>query len=309
MKTINEPGFYFDMSAEDYFADPCPAPSLTQSIAKVIIDQSALHGYSEHPRLRPMSVEESDEKYIKAQAIGNAAHAILIGRGKTLAPAPFSNWVAKEARAFKSEQARLKRTPILEAHLTEAHNVVKAARRQLDQAGWADAFIAGNGEVVLCWQEDGIWLRTMIDWLSPHRLVSYDLKTTGASFAPHVIGRKMVDDGWDIQAAMHERGLNALHPEGAGRRRFRFIAIENYEPYALVPVELSETWLTMGRKKLQTAIDEWRGSMESGKWSAYPSHPITPEYPGYAERNWLEREIEHEQSRQREPMLTDLSGG
>jgi len=40
---IDRPGIYRDMSSEEYLNDPCPAPSLTQSIAKVLIARSPLH--------------------------------------------------------------------------------------------------------------------------------------------------------------------------------------------------------------------------------------------------------------------------
>jgi hypothetical protein len=291
---ISKPGIYDNIPAADYFADPCPEPSLTQSLCKTLLAQSPLHAMHEHPKLAPPAADDEDaEKYVKAQAIGNAAHAILIGRGKQIAAAPFSDWKTKEARAFKAEQARIGNTPILERHLTAAHDIVRAARAQLDSAEWSDAFMDGSGEVVACWEEDGIWFRTMIDWLSPGRRFLYDLKTSGASFAPHIINRKMVEDGWDIQAAMHKRALDRLDPDGVGRRKFRFVAIENYPPYALVPVELTETWLTMGRKKLAMAIELWREAIKTGRFAGYPSEAVRPEYPGFMEAQWLSREIEH----------------
>jgi hypothetical protein len=36
----------------------------------------------------------------------------------------------------------------------------------------------------------------------------------------------MVNDGWHIQAAMGERGLDAIDPRNAGRRRFLFVVQE-----------------------------------------------------------------------------------
>lgn len=288
-------GIHFDVSAADYFADPCPQPSLTQSICKVLLDQSALHAKYEHPRLKPSAdtdEEPAAEKYVAAQAIGNAAHAILIGRGKTLAVGEFDSWRTDPAKKFRAAAELAGQTPILNKHMLTAHNMVLAVRLQLVNAGWEDAFSQGHGEVVACWEEDGIWFRTMIDWLTPDGRALYDLKTSAASFAPHVINRKMVDDGWDIQAAMHERAMNALDPAGAGRRKFRFVALENYAPYAMVPVELSETWLTMGRKKLEVAIAMWREAIKSGQFAGYPTEVCRPDYPNYKETEWLGREVE-----------------
>ena len=308
---IEQPGIYLDMPTADYFADPCIQPSLTQSLAKVLLAQSPLHAKCEHPRLMPADdeAEEPTGKYVAAQAIGNAAHAKLIGRGKEIAVGEFDSWRPDAAKKFRAEAEKAGRAVILNKHMLTAHAMVLAVKLQLVSAGWFDAFKEGNGEVVVCWQEDGIWLRTMIDWLSPDRRVAYDLKTSAASFAPHVIGRKMVDDGWDIQAAMHERALNAVDPDGAGRRKFRFVALENYPPYAVVPVEMTETWLTMGRKKLDMAITLWRHAMRTGNFPGYPAEAQCPEYPGYAEAQWLEREIiEHDR---RASIIPDdlLAGG
>lgn len=285
-------GIHFDVPAKVYFADPAPGPSLTQSLAKIILAQSAGHAKLEHPRLTPQAEMEA-EKYDSAKAIGSAAHSLLCGRGKDVVIVEADDWrtkIAKETRDTVIVDGRL---PILAKHHARAAAMVKAARGQLDDAGWKEAFRDGNGEAVLIWEEDGIWFRTMIDWLYDFQPICCDYKTSGMSVAPHTIGRLAVDAGWDVQAAMHERGLAILDPGSAGRRKFRFAAQENYPPYALTPVELSEHWLTMGRKKLQHAIDTWRRCMETDTWPLYPSQPVSPEYPGWQEAQWLEREIEH----------------
>lgn len=299
-----KPGFYFDMPAATYFADPCPEPSFTQSIAKELIAQSELHARAAHPRFAAAAGadDDADEKYNKVQAIGNAAHAVMIGRGKTLAVGDFDSWRGKEAGAFKTEALAVGKTIILAKHHETALVMVKEGRDQLDTIAQnpdfrelRDAFRAGQGEVVLAWQEAGLWLRTMIDWLMPDKRIAYDFKTGGMSMAPHTIAFKIDDDGWDVQAAMHERGLNALDPAGAGRRRFRFVAQENYPPYALVPYELGEAHLTMGRKKLDFAWQRWRRAMKSGQWPGYPRGVIRTEPHPARENRWLEREqAEHD---------------
>ena len=266
---------------------------LTQSIAKILVEQSPAHARIAHPRLTTPEEEEPDEpeKYIKAQAIGSACHAKLIGRGKLIAVAMFDSWRSKDARAFKEEMIAEGRTYILAKHFEAADLTVKAVRAQLDAAGWNDAFTQGDGEVVLCWQEGkGIWLRTMIDWLTPDLRHCYDLKTSGVSIAPHGIGYKIDEDGWDIQAAMHERGLAVLDPEGRGRRRYRFPIIENKKPHALLPVELGEHHLAIGRRKLAVAINLWSRCIETGEWPAYAATPIIPDVPPVREARWIERE-------------------
>lgn len=309
---ITKPGFYFDMAAADYFADPCPEPSLTQSIAKVLIERSPAHARAQHPRLRARVEDDAPpEPYSAAKAIGDAAHRLMIGRGKVLGVGHFDAWTTKEAKKYKADALAAGWTPILEKHFQRAETLVESARAQIDAAGWKAAFRLGDGEVVIAWQEDGLWFRSMIDWLSDTRNV-FDYKTTGLSVAPHAIPKLMVDAGWDVQAAFIERGLDVLDPDGRGKRIFRFIAQENEEPFALTPVELTEAVLTMGRKKVQFAVDRWRASMTSGEWPAYPSEICRPAYPGYREAQWLNREVEESDRRpsaNKSEQLRSLMGG
>jgi hypothetical protein len=310
---ITKPGIYPGIDEAAYYADPCPLPSLTQSICKVLLDQSPAHARIAHPRLAPPTAADDDEpaeKYDKAKAIGNAAHKLMIGRGKDIEVIDASDFRGAQAKAKRDAAVAAGKTPVLAHHFGEAVHIVEAGKKQLAVAGLADVFADGNGEVCVA-AEDGIWMRALVDWMvSPVMLIDY--KTTGASFAPHTIALKIESDGWDIQAAMQERILDLIDPENAGRRTFRFIAQENYEPYALVPVELTEHWLTMGRKKLAHAEKVWRWCMHHDVWPAYPLELLRPDYPQYREAAWLKREVEESERplpRRREPMLTDLAGG
>ncbi len=92
---------------------------------------------------------------------------------------------------------------------------------------------------------------------------------------------------------MQEWILDHIDPANHGRRQFRFIAQEQYKPYALTVMELGEDWLTMGRKKLQYAMDLWGQCMTSGLWPGYGAQIVRPEFPGYAEARWLDREVRY----------------
>jgi PDDEXK-like uncharacterized protein DUF3799 len=309
MIRISKPGIYPDISADDYFADPLPAPSLTQSIAKVLIEASPAHARLLHPRLRPpVTDDDVPEAYSKAKAIGSAAHAIMLGRGKAVAIGAFDDWRTKAAQTFKTVATLAGHIPILEKHHARAVEMVEAARKQLRAADCANAFVDGKSEVMICWNEGPVWFRSLIDWYA-HPTELWDYKTSAMSCAPHLIGPMIERAGWHVQAAMHERGLDVHDPQNAGRRAFRFVAQEQHEPYALVVVELTEHWLVMGRKKLAHAATIWSRCIAADEWPSYPSGILCPEFPGWAETKWFDREIEHEERRERAPMLADLSGG
>ena len=297
---ITKPGIYRDFPTAAYFADPCPEPSFTQSLAKILIEQSPLHAYQAYPRLNVPTADEDDvEKYDKAKAIGNAAHALMLGRGKSLAVEDFPDFRTKEAKAFKANALETGREPILQKHYEIALQMVARAQGQLQRIeGCAHVGdpIQGDAEVVIANCEDGLWLRSMIDWITPDLREVIDYKTSGQSASPYATGRLMASAGWHVQAAMHERILDGIDAEGAGRRRFLYIAQEQYEPFALTVNQIGEAALTFGRKQLAYAIDIWRDCMERDRWPAYPPRIIIPELPGWHGNNWLAREeIEAEQ--------------
>lgn len=290
---IDKPGIYREVSETEYRSDPCPDPSLTQSLCKVLVDQSPIHALFEHPRLAPKA-DENGEKYDKLKAIGSAAHKIMLGRGKEIVLINVPDFKTKDAREKRDAALALGHVPILADLMDDVETMVAAAGSQLERHQDKDAFTAGSGEVMIAWQEDGFWYRALIDWLSDDMLTVDDYKTTGMSVAPHTLGIRAENAGWPIQAAFIERGLNILHPEGAGRRRFRFIAQENYRPFALVVAHMDEHWMTMGRKKVAAADHMWRTAVRSGRWAGYPTCGIVPDYPSWAENRWLDRETSGE---------------
>lgn len=295
-------GIYYDIEPKAYFADPADEPSLTQSLVKILLDKSPRHAAREHPRLWTAHIDDSgDEKYDKRFAIANACHAIIIGRGRDLAEAPFDAFRAKEAKAFLEENTAAGKTVILEKHMPIALAMAKSAREQIELHEAKDFMTAGKGEVMLLWEEEGVWFRSLIDWLHDGLLIVDDLKTTAASAAPHAISHLMADSGWCIQAAMQERGLGILDPQNVGRRRFRFGVLEQYPPHAMTIAELSESCMTMGRKQLQVGIDIWKRCVKENRYPGYPLKTIVPEYPGWKESQWLEREETEFETRMKAP--------
>jgi hypothetical protein len=291
---IYKPGIFYDMSSEDYFADPCETPSLSQSLCKILIEQSPLHAKMAHPRLAdPIDGdEEATEPYVKAQAIGNAAHAIMIRRGKKLSIIDHPNFMTKAAKEDKAVALAADAEPILRKHYNVAQLMAGAASDQLRKIPDCEAaFYEGHGEAVIANCEDGQWLRSMIDWISPDLREVWDYKTSGMSASPYNTGKMMASAGWHLQAAMHERILDAIDPEGAGRRKFRYVCQENEAPFALTVNEIGESALTIGRKQIDYAISAWRRCVETNIWPAYPLRIIRPELPAWAETSWVNREI------------------
>lgn len=291
MKKITEPGIYRDVSEADYRADPFGG-SFTQSLAKVLLAHSPLHAREESALARgPSEADDEVEKYVKAQAIGNAVHKEILGCGKEIEvidAKDFKKDVAKEARDAAVAAGRV---PILAKHKLIADRMLARAREQLQRHEDKDAFTAGSGEVMIAWQEDGVWFRALVDWLSDDLRTVDDYKSSGMSMAEHVLGKRAETAGWHVQHAFIARGLDALDPANAGRRRHRNIAQEQFHPFALNVMRHDKYWLTMGHKKADAAITVWKAARKSNRWACYPPVSVCPEYPKYAEGQWLDREL------------------
>ncbi len=287
---IDRPGIYRDVSEADYRADPCPVPSLTQSLCKIMLERSPKHAWTEHPRLNPNFEVNDDPKF----DVGNAAHKLILGRGKDFLIVRASDWRTKAAKEGREHAAYRGLIGILEHQFNQASDMAEAARLQLRMHEDGDAFLDGDAEVMIAWEENGIWFRAFIDWLHTDLRTIDDYKSTGMSIAPHVLGLRAEAAGWHVQAAFIERGLDALDVAGAGRRLFRFVAQETAKPQAINVMHMNEYWLTMGRKKVETAAAMWRSCIHSNRWPSYPPYSITPEFPSFKEKQWLERELSGE---------------
>jgi hypothetical protein len=282
-----EPGIYTGLPVARYFADPAPEPSLTQSLAKLIVAKSPLHAWYAHSRLNPDYKEDDDSKF----DLGNTAHTLLIGRGKDVVALDFDHWRTKEAKALREKYRVEGKLAVLGTQYERAQRMVAAAREQLEHRDKGHLFgdIEG-GETVLIWQEkigrQTIYLRTMVDWLKDG--IFCDFKTTDMSVAPHALGRLMATAGWNIQAAMAERGLRAL---GMARcHHYYFCAQETDAPYSLSIAEMSETALHFGHRQLEVAVRIWARCMRDNRWPSYPLQTITPDLPEWHQAEWLNRE-------------------
>jgi PDDEXK-like domain of unknown function (DUF3799) len=312
VKQITEPGLYLEYNVNDYHRDPCPAPSLTQSIAKILAGPddertSPHHAWAAHPRLNPNWVPNEDTKF----NIGNCAHAILLGRGRQIVIAPFENWRKDAARAMRDEAEAVGKMCVLAEQYERAGKMANVALDRLAQYedGAGRPLVSdwnkdrGAAEVMAAWSEGDVWFRQLIDWLPAHGQAVYDYKTTKAKAAPHRVPAKMANDGWAIQAAMLERGLNMFDPVNAGRRKYRFVCQEVTFPYELTVTEVPESAMTIGRAQLEEALELWRACMAIGTheaaWPGYGVEILRPEYPKWAEARWdehkLQREVEREQ--------------
>jgi hypothetical protein len=293
------PGIHPDVSKADYHDDPAERPSLTASIAHVLLTSSPKHAWTKHPKLNPDFKRVEEDKF----DLGTAAHQLMLEGITAVQVCDFKDWRTNDAKAMRDQARADGLVPMLAAHWTEVQAMVEAAQEQI-AALEVDVkpFTNGAPEQTLVWAEPGnVTCRARVDWLHSDLPLIDDYKTTRASADPHSWSRTLFNIGADVQAAFYVRGLSFLQAEqiepGVFRTRepwpeFRFIVQETFPPYALSVVSLSPAAMMIAEKKVHFALDLWRYCLERDEWPAYPTQIAYAELPPWEEERWLTRELE-----------------
>lgn len=278
------PGAHF-MPAAEYHADPCPLPSLSSSIARILVNQSPMHAWLAHPRLNPgLDPEESSRL-----DLGSAAHAVLLESDwNVVEEVVADDWRTKAARERRAEVRAAGKIPVLSKHHEVLRAMVPVAQMCISQSELAGIFEDGYPEETLIWQDDdGIWCRCRPDWRTQDRMILLDYKTT-ANAEPNAFTRHILNMGYDMQAAFYLRGNRAIGaPDGC---KFVFLAQEIEPPYACSLVGVAPSLLCLGDMKVERAIRTWASCMQNDSWPAYPPRIAWAEAPEWAARKWSDFE-------------------
>lgn len=286
---ITEPGIV-DMPEADYHADPCPAPSLSASIAKIIAPPpvgagSMRHAWQAHPRLNPAFEPENSHAF----NIGKAAHALVLGDVRQFVIIDAESYGKKADQAARDEAYEAGAVPLLVPQWRQVQNIAAAVRAQLDvHDDDSAAFVPGLGkpEQSLFWREGDIWCRARFDWMPHAGNVFYDFKTTGQSAHPDEWQRQAFKLGYNIQAAFYLRGLKALRGiEGA---HFRFVVVEADPPHALSVVEMKPHAMERANMVAEYAIGWWSWCLRHNAWPAYAARTAYIDEPAYIAKAWDE---------------------
>ena len=285
---VDGPGLYLGTPEADYHADPCPEPSLSSHVGKLALNKSLFHAKAAHPRLTPPPEDIDEEEAPKtnyARDIGSAAHSLAFGIGAEVEEIKVKAFTTRESRILRDEARIAGKIPLKSAHYRIAQDMANIARPVILD------LLKGSlvAEAMLTWQERGLWRRGLIDRMSADALTIIDYKTTSASAEPTEASTALYANDYQFQEAFYRRGLDILHPEGAGRRRFWFFYQEQEPPHAFSLIETDEAGRTMGEEQVSAACALWDRAMRSGHWPGYPAGPFTASPKPWLLSRWAER--------------------
>lgn len=286
------PGIHSFIAEDDYHRDPCAEPSLSASMAKLLVSQSPLHAWTAHPRLNPNWAPDVSSKQ---QDIGTAAHALLLGVGKGIQEIPFGDYRSNAAKEARIRARAAGMVPVLSDDVADVRAMVLSAVQQVTAHEIGNVFDGCKAEQTMVWRDGETWCRARIDCLPADftgegraRLVDY--KTTSGSAEPDAFASRLYGMDGDIQAAFYERGLLKLYPN-VREVEFLFIAQETEPPYGLSVVSLGNMALDQAREKVEEAFKVWRACMKADRWPGYPPRVCRVDPPGWTSKQHEERKI------------------
>jgi hypothetical protein len=263
------------MSAAEYLADPCDAPSLSSSIASLLVSKSPFHAWRAHPRLGNVR-ESSDE-----QDRGTVIHALVLGEHHRFAVLDVTDYKTKAARERRDDATARGMIAVKRAFYDDC---------ALEAAGVCDKLRGRYGielgdmavERVAVWSEGGTICRARLDaW---DGCTIYDLKTTRDA-SPAAIERTIRTYDYHVQQAAYTSAVEHVEPHLAGRVKFVFLFVEN-DTGEVVPVELGSGLAAIGVNRWRRAVDAWTRCMRTNKWPGYaPTEPLRVECSEWASTN------------------------
>lgn len=253
---------YHRMTAEAYHADPAPQPSLSSSIARILLSESPYKAWYSHPRLNPAYQERHEDKF----DMGTASHAMLLENDASrIVTVEADDWRTKAAKEAREAARAAGKTALLARHHAAVSKMVDVAKAFIAQSEIAEYWSQAESEVTATWQENGVWLRCRFDRLANDRRCIMDYKSTGDA-APEPFSRQLVRMGYHFQDAFYRRAVRAL---GGKEPSFVFLVQSVEAPHECSLHGCDPALREIADLEVQTAIDQWRQCLTSNKW---PSH-------------------------------------
>lgn len=282
-------GIHSSIPAEQYHRDEvADRPSLSASLAHVLLSASPKHAWTCHPRLNPDYVVETDAKF----DLGTVVHSLLLEGMSVMDIHAFPDWRTNAAKDAAEVSRAHGRIPLLSKH---AHDVTQMVGAVADQLALMDIdpvpLTDGLPEQTLVWEEAGVFCRSRVDWLHNDYSVICDVKTTSRSAHPDAFSRNLYGLGYDTKAAFYIRGVKALT---GITPTFRWIVVETTAPYALSVVSPGPDVLALADAKVDRALSIWKRCLATDEWDGYPTSVCWAELPAWAESQWLDREAREE---------------
>lgn len=260
----------------EYHLDPCPSPSLSASLAKVLVARSPAHAWYLHPRGGGGKVEPTE-----AMDRGTLLDSLLLGGDTEICPIPHDDYRTNAAKQLRDHAIAHGKLPIIASKLGAAQEKADAIRAELAKRG---IVFDGLNQQTIVWTEQtaagSIFCRGRLDHFKPEIATFYDLKCVEDA-SPRAVARKMVDFGHHIQHRAYTRGLEQILPQLAGRIRGIYVYVEPEPPFECTIAHPSGAMRALGEFDWTRAAEKWGVGVHTGIWEGYAAGEVEIEPQPY----------------------------
>lgn len=253
--TIDRPGFYPDLHMRDYILDPCPAPSLSKGVVHDIVYRTLKRAAWRHPRIgnaEPANASIAD--------FGTALHNDITGGRKIVfAPSKLTDWKKDIAKDFKAAAYERWFVPMLEKERDDVKRCADVVRELLAPFG---TYTCETTIVVFI---GGVWRRMRADILTDDGRYDIEIKTATNCNPVEWCNFAALRGGYDIQAAMRVDG----HADLGKPRKLLWLVVEQDKPHDGVIIEPTESFIGLGRRKVDGAAPRWLRALSEDKFPSY----------------------------------------
>lgn len=294
------PQLLLDVSHARYHVDDTgtDVPTLSRSIADILIKQTPRHAALAHPRL----AGKGGKAATKAMDAGTLLHLQLLGQGPTIEVITgFDSWRTKESKARRDEAAAAGAFPLLEHEYEPLAGLRTAIWKSLDEQfdGWKEYIDGFKPEATLVWKENnGVVCRSRHDLVRPGK--SIDLKFC-ASASDNAVDKAVHNGSHALQDVVYVSGMNALWPEWAGRNELEFIFVEatmdsskwknSTSAHCCRAVGIDAPARSIAESEWQRAKKKWAACLSSGNWPSYPKEKLMIGVASWQMRQEMDKQI------------------
>jgi len=265
---ISQPGT-FRLAPQAYHADPCLKPSLSASVAKILVNKTPWHAMLQHPRLNPDFDAMSSSENKRATTFGAVCHEEMLGlqegEGSLIDILEFDAYRSNEAKASRDASIAAGRIPILVEEYKIALECVEAAKAQIDIL----KIYPGNTEVTVISELDGVYCRCMCDLLTLDETTIVDPKFGAFSGNETAWNKHAVGLGYDVTQGHYRTILADYLGVDVSKIQYLFLAVEAKPPYAAMLTELPIEHRDAGLEKAAYARGVFKECLARDEW---PGH-------------------------------------
>lgn len=209
--------------------------------------------------------------------IGSVLHARFTGDDTEVVPVDAATWQGKAAKEKWAEINAAGGYAILNSDLG-AVDGMEAALRAHSVASELLVEASGGWEVSVFADVDGVPSKCRFDRLLDAG-VGVDVKTTKAGPGSYALTRAVIDYGYDLQQAHYEAVAAGA---GIDLEAFRFVFVQNCEPFHVTVVDLDAAFLERGQALRDLALQRY---LHPEFTDSYPGErePVTLQLPRWAE--------------------------